>query len=120
MVSRPDEDSVAMRAIKKLLDAYPEIRRELGEDLIRRRMASLYFDLAYSWLSKGAARNARMCIARAIPLWPTNWRYYAVYAASLIGAPSDGVVRKTWRATRRLVSAGKTGSNPLERVNAAR
>lgn len=77
-------DSVGLQAIQKLLHEYPEIENELGKEEIRRRMAGLYFDLAYaSWL-KGGSRPARRCLAKAIGLWPSNPEYYRFYAVTYL------------------------------------
>jgi len=98
----PDKESVAMLAIKKLLEQYPEIRQELGERAIRRRMAMLYFDMAYSWLWKGAGRNARVCLAQAIRRWPTKSDYYITYALSLLPPSGARAMRRTWHRMRGL------------------
>ncbi len=80
---RPDRESVAMLAIKRLLEMHPEIRNELGDAAVNRRMAMLYFDMAYTWMHGGAPGNARACLKRAIRLWPTKLQYSLWYAASL-------------------------------------
>ena len=107
---RPDQDSVAMLAIKKLLDQYPELRAELGEKTIRRRMAMMYFDMAYYWLWNGMAANARVCLAHAIRRWPTKSEYYVTYAASLLPNASAKAMRKGWHRLRGLF----TGYQPRE------
>lgn len=101
-VSVPDEDSVPMQAIKRLLGQYPEIAEELGKRTIRRRMASLYFDMAYTWLMAGASRNARICLVRAIRQWPADWRLYVTYAAAILTPRYFRPARKVWRAVRRI------------------
>jgi glycosyltransferase involved in cell wall biosynthesis len=78
------EESVGLAAIRKLLESCPEIRRELGEHVVRRRMANLYMDLAGNWWSQGAFGNARICIGKALRTWPWSPRYYALYAASMV------------------------------------
>jgi len=94
---RPDEPPVGLRAIEKILDLYPEVRRELGDRTLRHRRASFYFDLGYGWYIKGEPAHARTCIRRALRLWPTNWQYWVVFAASLLGRSQGRRVRQVWR-----------------------
>jgi glycosyltransferase involved in cell wall biosynthesis len=101
-VARPDEESVGLMAIKKLLESDPQIREEIGEKTIRRRMASLYFDMAYDWYGRGAFRNARICASRALRLWPSNWRSLVVYAGSLLKPSHAQALRQGWRRARGL------------------
>lgn len=90
---RPDAPPVAMQAIQSILQLYPEIRSELGEQKVRHRFASFYFDLGYGWYSKGEAANSRVCLRRALQLWPWNSRYLKLYAATLVGPQA----RQGWR-----------------------
>ena len=76
------------------------IRTELGERAIRRRIASFYFDLAFGWFAKGETANARICLRRALRAWPTNHRYWMLYAASLLGPTRGTAVRRAWRRLR--------------------
>jgi glycosyltransferase involved in cell wall biosynthesis len=99
-VEKPNMESVALIAIRKLLEQYPEIRRELGEKTVRRRMAALYFDMAYSWFSRGAFRYARLFLTKAMRLWPTQFRYYVLYAASLLRPAHALAMRNAWRKVR--------------------
>lgn len=103
----PDKESVAMIAIKKLLDQYPEIREELGERTIRRRMAMLYFDMAYNWLWRGAPGNARVCLVQAIRRWPTKSDYYFTYALSLLPPSGAKAMRRNWHRIRGLFSESR-------------
>jgi hypothetical protein len=103
---RADEDPVAISALKKILELYPEARAEIGEKKLRRRMASVYFGGAYYWFEHQAFRNARMYLARAIPLWPSNSRYYTMYAASLLAPAHAMAARKAWHWGRSLFSPG--------------
>ena len=96
----PDKESVAMLAIKSLLAAYPELHQELGSKTIRRRMAMLYFDMAYNWLWRGATRNSRICLRQAIRRWPTNLDYYILYALSLLPPRGANALRRAWRIGR--------------------
>ena len=100
-MSRPaDEAPVAAQTIERLLEDFPEIRQELGEQTISRRMASFYFDLAYGWFSEGEFANTRLCLRRALRFWPTNVRYLGVYAATWLGQSQVRAVREAWRRVR--------------------
>ncbi len=93
---------VALQAIDKIIGEYPAVRRELGSQVIRRRRASLYFDAAYAWWIRRAARQCRSCLAHAIASWPWNWRYYAMYAACLLPPSQSMAARDAWRRLRGL------------------
>lgn len=93
-------DSAGLMAIRKILETYPEVRKELGARTVRRRMASLYCDMAYTWLSSGAIENARGSLVKAIRLWPTNLRYYAFYATSLLRPSHAMALKSAWRRMR--------------------
>ncbi len=96
----PWEDSVALLAIRKILEDYPEVRGELGESTVRRRTALLYFDMAHSWFSKGHVENARISLTKAIRAQPVNLRYYAMYALTLLQPNQALAVRNAWRRMR--------------------
>jgi glycosyltransferase involved in cell wall biosynthesis len=101
-------DSVGLQAIQKILELYPEVRQELGETLIDRRLASLWFDSAYSWWSQGASQNARLCLSKSIHLAPLNPRSYILYALSMLRREDAMATRKIWRRVRNAMS-GATG-----------
>ena len=88
---RPDDPPLALKAIEKLLETHPEVHQELGEQTIRRRIASFYFDRGYDWFTKGEPVNARLCVRRALRLWPTNVRYLRLYAATLLGHSAENM-----------------------------
>ena len=99
--TRPaDEPPVAAQAIERLLQDDPDIRREIGERAIRRRMSSFYFDLAYDWYSNGQPANARLCMRRALRMWPANPRYLGLYAATFLGRSRVQAARDAWRRLR--------------------
>ena len=116
-VEQPDQDSVAMIAIKKFLESHPDVRQELGEKTIRRRMAMLYFDMAYAWLWKGARKNARACLRKAIRLWPTRSAYYVSYAMSMLPERQAKVLRRWWRQLRQMFSTSGYRSEQFEARN---
>jgi glycosyltransferase involved in cell wall biosynthesis len=94
---RADEPPVGLKAINKILHQYPEITRELGTKTIRRRTAAFYFDLGYGWYTRGHQAEARICLRRALRLWPTNGRYLALYAATLLRPAHGLAARRLWR-----------------------
>ena len=99
--SRPaDEPPVAAQAIERLVEDYPEIRDEIGQRTIDRRLASFYFDLAYGWFSENELANTRLCLRRALRLWPTNVRYLGLYAATLLGRSPVKALKEAWRRLR--------------------
>jgi glycosyltransferase involved in cell wall biosynthesis len=98
MVADPPTDPpAAMKAIERVLELYPEIRKELGERAIRRRLSSFYFDRAYLWYCSNETAAARLCMQRALRLWPTNPRYLMLYSASLLGSVPGRSIRQVWR-----------------------
>lgn len=94
------QDSAGLAAIRKIVETYPEIRQELGAKKIRRRMAALYFDMAFTWFSSGCVEYARESLAKAIGLWPTNLRYYGFYATCLLQPSHALALRNAWRRVR--------------------
>jgi glycosyltransferase involved in cell wall biosynthesis len=92
--THPVEDSVAIKSIHMILELYPEARVELGEQRVRRRLASLYFDMAYGSFQGEAMANARQHLRKAIGLWPTNRRYLMLYAATLVPARARAAARR--------------------------
>jgi glycosyltransferase involved in cell wall biosynthesis len=113
---RPDKDSVAMQAIKLLLDEHPEARRRLGEKTIRRRMASLYYEMAYAWLWQGMRSHSRICLRRAISLWPSKLGYYVTYLASFLSQPQAAAVRKGWHWFRGLFVSRRRQNEQVNRA----
>jgi glycosyltransferase involved in cell wall biosynthesis len=103
--NRLELEPVGLAAIKKILEAYPEVCCELGEKAVRQRMATLYFDMAYTWFSNGAPSAARFCAAKAIRLWPANARYYVLYVASLLRPSHALAARNGWRRVRGLATS---------------
>lgn len=94
------ESPLGVQTIERLMQDYPEIRDELGERTIRHRLASLHFDLAYVWFSKGDLGRTRSCVRRALRLWPTNVRYLVLYAATLLRPSQARAAREAWRRLR--------------------
>jgi len=115
-VSRPDEESVAMKAIDKLLAQYPELREELGGKLINHRRASLYFDLAYAWYVKGEFGHARVCAQRALALWPTNPTFLLFWAGTLLRPAQMETARLLWRRFRNAQNPEKAAADRVQRM----
>jgi glycosyltransferase involved in cell wall biosynthesis len=90
-------DPVALQAIKKVLEAHPEVWQELGSRKIRRRMATMYFDAAQTWWSARIFSNARICLAKAIRLDPGKAKYYLQYMATLLGPSLAMAAVAIWR-----------------------
>jgi glycosyltransferase involved in cell wall biosynthesis len=92
---RPDDAPVALLAIKKILETYPEVRQELGRKTINRRISSFYFDLAYNCYNREESAHARVCLGRALRLWPMNAKYLKLYVAALL-RPSQARAAQQW------------------------
>jgi hypothetical protein len=103
-VGDPLEESVPQTTIRRLLERHPEIRQELGSAVVRRRMAGLYFDMAFTWYTHGIFRNARICLRKAVGLWPGDWRYWALYGTCLLGPAGGRSLKEAYRRARSLVA----------------
>jgi glycosyltransferase involved in cell wall biosynthesis len=101
------EDPVAIQALQKILEAYPETRRELGETVIRQRMASVFFGMAYYYFEHGAFDSARRPLSRAIALWPLNIQYRLLSAATLMTPSQAAFARRMWHRIRSVFSTAK-------------
>jgi glycosyltransferase involved in cell wall biosynthesis len=95
-------DPPGLMAIRNILQLYPEVRQELGDHTVRRRMASFYLDMARPALSVGMGRAARTSLRKAIHLHPIEWRFYVLYAASLLQPSHALAIRRTWHALKRV------------------
>jgi glycosyltransferase involved in cell wall biosynthesis len=93
----PAAAPAALKAIERVLELHPEIRQELGERTIRRRIASFYFDRAYCWYTANDPTSARVCLRQALRLWPTNGRYLMLYVVSLLRPSQARRARLAWR-----------------------
>ncbi len=102
-VEDPHMEPAGLMAIRNILEIYPRARQELGRKTINRRTAELLFELAYFWFTHGAARPARVPLAKAIRLWPTNRRFYVLYAATLLPPSLAEAGRKIWHALQRML-----------------
>jgi glycosyltransferase involved in cell wall biosynthesis len=114
---RADDDSVGLQTIKKILELYPETRTELGEKVVSRRFATLYFDKAYTWWSRGMYGHARICMQRALRHWPTNPHYWAVYAGTFLGASLVAKLLQIRRSLRRLLGPAGTLTSTSKSAN---
>ena len=105
-VREADQEPVGLQALQYILEEFPEIRSELGEKTIRRRMAALYFEFASTWFLRGEPQHARRSLAKAIRLAPFTARYHLLYAASLLRPSQAMAFRSGLRRLRRLASIG--------------
>ena len=101
------EDPVGLIAIQKILELHPEVREEIGERMIRRRMASFHFDLAWTLWESGSFPAARTGLSKAIRLWRTNVRYYMLYIVSLLSPSQAFALRRGWRSARRFLNLNR-------------
>jgi glycosyltransferase involved in cell wall biosynthesis len=113
-VQSADRKPVAVVAIEKILEAYPEVREELGEKTLRRRMANIYSGIGYYWLWKGIPRPARLYLRKAIRLWPTNRRFYISYGLSLLPPSLARAIQASWHRVFRMFSASGSVSEQYD------
>jgi glycosyltransferase involved in cell wall biosynthesis len=97
----PREEPVPAAAINRLLEQYPEVRGELGETTIRRRMGSFYFDQAFAWWEAGEPGIARSGARRALRSWPANPKYLKLYFACMLPKSLARAMQRALRAVRR-------------------
>lgn len=102
------EDPVAIASLKKLLEAHPEIRSEIGRKTIARRLAAIYFDTAWATYCLGSGRRTRIALRKAMALWPGNPNYWKLYAASLLDRSLAEGLRRIWHRMRGAEAAGIT------------
>jgi len=107
-----------LAALQSILEMYPEVTQELGKSSIRRRMASLYLDMANPAFFSNQGRAARVFLKKAIGLHPLNPRLYGIYAASFLGPSQARLAKKIWHAFgRRPIRAGTTPSQQSASVS---
>jgi glycosyltransferase involved in cell wall biosynthesis len=71
--------------LKRILDTYPEVVREMGRSQVQQRLSKPYFALAYACLAEGDHSNARKLLREAIRYWPSNLGYARYYLMTLFG-----------------------------------
>jgi glycosyltransferase involved in cell wall biosynthesis len=71
--------------LKRILDTYPEVVREMGKSRVQQRLSKPYFALAYACLTEGDHSNARKLLREAIRYWPSNLGYARYYLMTLFG-----------------------------------
>lgn len=114
--SEQDRELIAVTAIQKFLDQYPEVRGELGERTITQRIAAMYFGTAYYWWTLGKGAKTRVYLKKAMQLWRANPDYYIFYALSLLPPAVARVLQMGWHRLRGLVSARPSAPPCLDRV----
>lgn len=100
------------KVLNRTLELYPEVRRELGESEVNRRLALPYMWLGRTWMDRGNHVEARKLIERAAQLSPWNLRYRLAYFATFL-SPSQvsnatRLYRKFRRDTKTKAEADKT------------
>lgn len=111
--SDPDEEPVPLQALRYIIEQYPEVPKEIGIPTVRRRMASLYLDLAFKWRARGRNDKVRANLAKAIRLWPFGMRYYALYAGTLLRPSHATALAESLRWIRRRISPEKPALAPI-------
>jgi glycosyltransferase involved in cell wall biosynthesis len=72
------------KVLNRTLELYPEIRHEIGESNVNRRLAIPYAWLGRSWMDQGNHLAARSLFAGAIRLTPWNLRYRLLYLCTFL------------------------------------
>jgi len=89
------------KVLNRTLELYPEIRRELGEGYVNRRLALPYMWLGRTWMDQGNHIEARRLLSGAMHLSPWNLRYRLAYLATFLSPSQVGSVRRIFRKFRR-------------------
>ena len=96
-VGTPPPESVGMQSIKRILQVYPEARQEVGERDVRRRLAALYFDMAYANLQAGETATARRHLKSAFGQWPWDLRFFKLVRGGIVATRARGTAGLTAR-----------------------
>jgi glycosyltransferase involved in cell wall biosynthesis len=83
--------------LNKILRLYPEVIDELGRSAINRRLSRPYAGLAYAKFRRSLYREARPLIRKAAGYWPTNFAYWALYAATFFHPAQISATRRLYR-----------------------
>jgi glycosyltransferase involved in cell wall biosynthesis len=70
--------------LRKILDTYPEVIREMGKSSVEQRLSKPYFALAYACLTDGDHANARKLLREAVRYWPSNLAYIRYYVMTFL------------------------------------
>jgi glycosyltransferase involved in cell wall biosynthesis len=72
------------KVLNRILELYPEIKRELGESVVNRRLAIPYDWLGRNWMDQGHHAEARRLFSGALRLDPWNLRYRLLYLCTFL------------------------------------
>lgn len=70
--------------LQKVMKTFPEIRKEIGTEKIKKRLSVPYFELAYHQSLAGEKTEARKNFLQSIYLWPMNGKYWVSLLASFM------------------------------------
>jgi hypothetical protein len=73
--------------LKKIVDRYPDVFKELGREKVNQRLSKPYAALAYACLADGDHRNARRLMRAAIHYWPHNLSYLRYFVMTFLTPP---------------------------------
>ncbi|MGB8543309.1 MAG: glycosyltransferase [Candidatus Acidiferrales bacterium] len=93
------------KVLNRILELYPEIRGELGESFINRRMAVPYVWLGRTWMNRGNHVEARKLFAGAVQRAPWSFRYRLIYLCTFLTPSTVSKVTNLYRKVRSTFSS---------------
>ncbi len=88
------------KVLNRILELYPEIRGELGDSFINRRMAVPYIWLGRTWMNRGNHLEARKLFAGALQRAPWSLRYRLIYLCTFLSPSALSKVTNLYRKVR--------------------
>jgi len=85
-----------VRALKAILELYPETVNELGRGAVNRRLSLAYFYPVYTHLERGDHLSARELLRHALRYWPTNPNYYFYYLVTMLKPQQASFIRNSY------------------------
>jgi glycosyltransferase involved in cell wall biosynthesis len=107
------------RVITRTLELFPEIRQELGESTVRRRLARPYYYLGCSWLDRGNHAEARRMLARALHYRPMHLHCQLRYLATFLTPAQVSRAKNLYHRISRRGTSTKAKGNEESRAQAA-
>ena len=101
--------------LKKIVDRYPEVVEELGQQTIRQRLSKPYVALAYACLAEGAPRDARRLMRGALHYWPGSLGYLRCYCLTFLPAKLVEKLRGVYDRCRALGRPASDSENAATR-----
>jgi glycosyltransferase involved in cell wall biosynthesis len=83
--------------LTKILETYPDAKRELGKSTIRRRLSRPYAGLANASFRRSDHKVARQLISKAISYSPSNLRYWTLWGATFLPPSKVAATRRLYR-----------------------